>query len=496
MEKIIVLAVGFYLIAINLISFAVYGIDKRRAKQGKWRVSEAMLLILALIGGAVGAMAGMQTFRHKTKKPKFYIGVPLIFVLHLILIFAGVWMLYSWKADQVALEQNKAETVNQSTVQKGEQDFKQEDTAENEAKQPENREDAGLTEAQRQVEIHLQNMSLEEKVAQLFVITPEALTNVGTVISAGEATQAALNQYPVGGLIYFDQNLQSSEQVKEMLAETKNYYEQRTNLELFTCVDEEGGTVARVGNSGRFDVPVIEDMSQVGATGNIDRAYEIGTTLGGYLSELGFNLNFAPDADVLTNPANTVIGVRSFGADATLVAQMVQRELQGLEAAGVYGVVKHFPGHGATEADTHEGYAYTDRTLEEMTGNELVPFVQAISDGTKFIMMGHFAAPQVTGDNTPCSLSYKMISEVLRGQLGYDGIVITDALNMGAIVDAYGAADSAVTAVQAGNDMLLMPADFGGAYQGILSAVQSGQITEDRLNESVRRILNVKLHVR
>lgn len=476
MEKIVVLIVAFYLIAINLISFAAYGIDKRRAKLGKWRISEAVLLILALIGGAVGAMIGMQTFRHKTKKPKFYIGVPVIFVLHLILIFVGVWMLYSWKADQFLADQLATEESGTKTSENGE--------------------DAGLTEAQQKVEKHLQNMSLEDKVAQLFVITPEALTNVGTVISAGEATQTAINQYPVGGLIYFDQNLQSSEQVKEMLTVTKNYYEQRTALELFTCVDEEGGTVARVGSSGRFDVPAIEDMAQVGAAGNTDRAYEIGTTLGGYLSELGFNLDFAPDADVLVNPANTVIGVRSFGADATLVAQMVQRELQGLEAAGVYGVVKHFPGHGATEADTHEGYAYTDRTLEEMMGNELVPFVQAISDGAKFIMMGHFAAPQVTGDNMPCSLSYKMISEVLRGQLGYNGIVITDALNMGAIVDAYGAADSAVMAIQAGNDMLLMPADFGEAYQGVLSAVQSGRITEDRLNESVRRILNVKLNGR
>ena len=171
----------------------------------------------------------------------------------------------------------------------------------------------------------------------------------------------------------------------------------------------------------------------MGSTGDSALAYETGVTLGTYLRDLGFNVDFAPDADVLSNPENEVVRYRSFGSDPALVAEMAAAELKGLKEQGVLGCYKHFPGHGATAGDTHAGYAYTDKTLEELMSCELIPFQRGVEEGVSMIMAGHISLPSVVGDDTPASLSSTMITEVLRGQMGYDGIVITDAMNMGAI---------------------------------------------------------------
>ena len=297
----------------------------------------------------------------------------------------------------------------------------------------------------------------------------------------------------MGGVIYFTQNLISPEQTKEMLSNMQAYSKERTGLPLLISVDEEGGTVTRIAGNSNFDVETIENMSEVGAGGDIDRAYEIGTILGGYLSELGFNMDFAPDADVLSNPDNQVVRERSFGSDPELVSAMVSQELRGLKENGVYGVLKHFPGHGATQGDTHEGYAYTDKSLEELTGNELIPFQRGIDSGASFVMVGHISVPTVLGDNTPSSLSSVMVTDVLRNQMGFNGVIITDALDMGAVAQAYTSQEAAVAALLAGVDMLLMPENFQEAYQGVLDAVSNGTITQERLDTSVARILKVKV---
>ena len=339
----------------------------------------------------------------------------------------------------------------------------------------------------------LDGMTTEEKVAQLFMITPESLTGVDGVTLAGDASKEAYDNYPVGGVIYFTQNLISPEQTKEMLSNMQAYSKERTGLPLLISVDEEGGTVTRIAGNSNFDVETIENMSEVGAGGDIDRAYEIGTILGGYLSELGFNMDFAPDADVLSNPDNQVVRERSFGSDPELVSAMVSQELRGLKENGVYGVLKHFPGHGATQGDTHEGYAYTDKSLEELTGNELIPFQRGIDSGASFVMVGHISVPTVLGDNTPSSLSSVMVTDVLRNQMGFNGVIITDALDMGAVAQAYTSQEAAVAALLAGVDMLLMPENFQEAYQGVLDAVSNGTITQERLDTSVARILKVKV---
>ena len=359
--------------------------------------------------------------------------------------------------------------------------------------EPEKSSGQEIVSVQQQIDGYLEEMTLEEKVAQLFIIQPEAILDVGTAVAAGDATREAIDKYPVGGFIYFGENLQSKEQTREMLHNVQAYSTERTGFPAFLSVDEEGGTVARVAGTGNFDVPDIGDMADIGAAGDVDAAKQVGEDIGSYLAELGFNLDFAPVADVLSNPENTVVRKRSFGSDPQLVSDMAIAVSDGLEEKGLLSAYKHFPGHGATSADTHKGYAYTDKTLEELEACELIPFQRCIAAGAKCIMAAHISAPKVTGDDTPTSLSKTMVTDILRGKMGYTGLVVTDAMNMGAITEEYTSGEAAVKALQAGVDIVLMPENFQEAYQGVLDAVADGTLTEERIDESVTRILTVKL---
>lgn len=294
---------------------------------------------------------------------------------------------------------------------------------------------SGQDETDARVQKLLAGMTLEEKVCQLFMITPEALTGVETATQAGQTTQNAYNEYPVGGIIYFSKNLVSPDQTRTMLANTQQYAQDRTGIPVFLSVDEEGGQVARVGRNSAFGVEKIGNMSDVGASGDTQEAYRIGTVIGSYLKDLGFNMDAAPDTDVLTNPQNEVVKYRSFGSDPQLVAEMAKAELKGLNEEGIIGMYKHFPGHRGTTADSHEGYVYVDETLEELENGAFVPFKDGIANDIRVIMVSHIAAPNVTGDNTPATLSHMLITDILRNDLGFDGMVITDALNMGAITE-------------------------------------------------------------
>lgn len=333
-------------------------------------------------------------------------------------------------------------------------------------------------------------MSLEQKIAQMFIVTPESLTDGANVTTADGAMRAGMELYPVGGLVYFSKNLTDAGQTKEMLRCTQEFSMEIQGLPLFLCVDEEGGRVARIGNNKGFDVPKVGPMGNIASK---EAAHEAGSKVGGYLRELGFNLDFAPDADVLTNNKNTVIGNRSFGSDAQTVLQYARAYSDGLHENGILSTFKHFPGHGATEADTHEGFAYTDKTYEELMLTDLVPFAGAGESGIDCVMVSHIAVPDITRDNVPCTLSYEMTDGILRRDLGYDGIIVTDAMNMGAVTQNYSSDEAAVAAVKAGVDMILMPEDFRLAVQGVRDAVQNGEISEERIDESVRRIIKVKL---
>lgn len=328
-------------------------------------------------------------------------------------------------------------------------------------------------------------MPLEDKVAGLFIVTPEAITGVSTAVQAGEGTQSALAQYAVGGIVYFQKNIQSGEQIKEMIENTQLY----TKYPLFIAVDEEGGSVSRVANAGLGTK--LDTAETIGQTADANNAYQAGTTIGQYLSELGFNLDFAPVAD-LANVENSIMSERSYGADAATVGPFVTAMLQGLEEQKVTACLKHFPGVGSTTQDTHEGIATTDRTLEDFRANEFLAFQAGIDAGANMIMVGHMAVPALTGDNTPSSLAGAVVTDALRTELNFDGVIITDALNMSAISEYYSSDEAAIMALKAGCDMILMPEDFELAYNGVLQAVQAGMISEERINDSLRRIYRIK----
>ncbi len=341
----------------------------------------------------------------------------------------------------------------------------------------------------------LDTMTLEEKINQLFIITPEALTGIGQATAAEDTTKNALSEHPVGGIIYFTQNFIDEAQTKEMIKNTKEYASQLCKLPLFISVDEEGGTVARFGSSEGINVPDVGNMADIGKSGDTNKAYEAGCTIGKYLNEYGFNLDFAPVADALTNPENQVVRLRSFSSEPQMAADMAAELSRGLNDMGIISCLKHFPGHGATKGDTHDGFAYTDKTMEELEASDLIPFKKAVENNADFIMVGHISLPNVTGDNTPASVSPAVINDMLISKLGYKGIIITDALNMGALTELYKSDRAAVLALKAGADMLLMPEDFSLAYNGILNALDSGEITEERIDKSVRKIIDKKLEL-
>ena len=399
------------------------------------------------------------------------------------IVLLGILLFFLWNKGSGSSKNPEENEESKNTIR----------ITEEETTQEEDETESELSEEQKTEELieeYLSNMPLEDKVSQLFFVQPEALTGVDTAVQASDMTKEALQEYAVGGIVMFSKNIQDRDQICAMLANLQAY----SKYPLFLGVDEEGGSlVARVANSGTISVPTFPNMMEIGNTGNPEEAYEVGRTIGTYLKDLGFNLDFAPIADVLVNPENQVIGERAFGSDAELVAKMVKRVVEGLQEQEVSAVLKHFPGHGGTEADSHEGTAILNRTLEELRSEEFLPFQSGIEAGADMIMVGHISVPEVTGDDTPATLSEIVITDLLRNELGFDGIIITDSMSMGAIVDYYGPGEAAVQVIRAGGDMILMPQDFVEARQAVLEAVYQQEITEERINESLRRIYRIKL---
>ena len=339
---------------------------------------------------------------------------------------------------------------------------------------------------EEKIDAEIAAMPLTDKVAGLFLVTPESITDVSKAVRAGEGTKEALEKYPVGGLIYFKQNIQSKEQLTEMIQNTKSY----SKYPLFIAVDEEGGDVSRVASAGLADKQ--PSAAEIGATGDANNAYQTGAAIGTYLTDLGFNLDFAPVAD-LSNVEDSIMEDRAYGSSAAVAAPFVASMMTGLEEQGVTACLKHFPGIGSTTADTHDGLVSIERTAEELWAEELTVFKAGIDAGAQMIMVGHADVEALSGDKTPACMSEVIVTDVLRGELGYQGIVITDALNMSAISEYYSSEQAAVMALKAGCDMILMPESFEQAYAGILNAVTDGTISEERINDALKRIYRIKM---
>lgn len=329
----------------------------------------------------------------------------------------------------------------------------------------------------------LAGMTLHEKVCQMMFVTPEELTGEDGVTVAGDATRQALENYPVGGIVYFAKNLESQDQVKEMIDNSQKY----SSIGLFVATDEEGGVVNRLMDT--------VGTTYIGSTyyykdDGDETAYENAYTIANDMSALGFNLDFAPVADVWSNPDNTVIGERAYSDDYAQAAELVGNAVKGFNDGGVMCTLKHFPGHGDTAEDSHYSSAYVHRTKEEIMADEMQPFRSGIEAGAEFVMVGHLIVPDI--DEVPATLSYKIATGILRDELKFEGVAITDSFEMESIADNYSVDDAVVMSVKAGMDMILQPKDMASAVNSIEQAVADGELSEDRIDESVRRILTLK----
>ncbi len=358
--------------------------------------------------------------------------------------------------------------------------------------------DDGTNSTTDEVEARLSKMTLREKVGQMFFVRMETLDTTihwntyaelqeNPILEVTQTMRKVNENYPIGGLILYAWNMENETQLSKLISQIR-----ALNGSPLLCIDEEGGRVARIANNPNFDVKKYESMAAIGATGDPKNAYECGNTIGTYLKRYGFDIDFAPVADVNTNPENIIIGPRAFSDKPEVAAPMVTNYLQGLKDAGITGCIKHFPGHGDTKADTHFGYASTQKTWSEMLDCEMVTFKAGIQWGCQMIMTAHIGAPKVTGSDIPSTMSPIILQDKLRGELGYQNIIITDGMEMGAITQQYSSAEAAVGSIQAGVDIVLGPKNLVEAFDAVIDAVNKGVISEERINQSVRRILKLK----
>ncbi len=349
-----------------------------------------------------------------------------------------------------------------------------------------------------QVEEELASMTLRDKVGMMFFVRPEALDTDVYYDSPQDLANISLQEvndrmretarnYPMGGVILFGHNIKDEAQLNRFITDL-----QQLSGRPLLGIDEEGGRVARIGRNPNFNVPKFPSAASLAAAGRTSDVENAANTIGKYLKSYGFDVDFAPVADVNTNPQNIVIGDRAFADNPREAAPMVKAYLKGLQKAGVVGCLKHFPGHGDTQADTHFGYAMSRKKWDEIRDCEMIPFKAGIQAGAHMIMTAHISLPNVTGSNIPSTLSPLILQDKLRNEMNFNGVIITDAMEMGAIIRQYSVEDASIMAIKAGVDMLLCVREYPLVFNAVLNAVQRGEISESRIDESVRRILHLR----
>jgi beta-N-acetylhexosaminidase len=338
-------------------------------------------------------------------------------------------------------------------------------------------------------------LTLEEKVGQMLM--PDFRTwNGEDVVACNDEISRLIREYHVGGVILFRENVTGTEQTVQLVDQLQKA---AGAIPLFIAIDQEGGRVVRLQTG-----TVMPGNMALGAARSPENTYKLAKAIGKELNVLGINVNFAPVLDVNNNPDNPVIGIRSFGSDPQLVAEMGTAYIKGLHDAGVAVAAKHFPGHGDTSVDSHLGLPSIPHDLERLEAVELVPFREAVKQGVDMIMTAHVTFPAIDStqavsrlDGTPvflpATLSEKVLTELVRNKLGFNGVIVTDSLKMKAIEDHFGPGEAVVRAVKAGADIVLMPGDLEESMQALLGEIRAGRISEARVDASVKRILGLKL---
>ncbi|MDA3957696.1 glycoside hydrolase family 3 protein, partial [Oceanispirochaeta sp.] len=351
--------------------------------------------------------------------------------------------------------------------------------------------DNTLTKTEKEVKIDsfIESMSLEEKIGQLFILAVRHTANGKPALTVDKTVRSFMEKYQPGGIILFSLNYQSPSQTRNFIMELQNL----SPYPLFVTTDEEGGKVSRLGKSSLMDVLYLPPAGEIGMTRDILLAEDAAEVLALDMKELGFNMNMAPVADISIRGSLNPIGNRSYSSDPETAAAMTAATVRGCKKAGISPVVKHFPGHGNVTGDSHNGAVASISSREDFYNRDFIPFKKGIEAGTDFIMIGHIAAPSLTGTNTPASLSHQIQTVILREELGFKGLIITDAMDMGAIKKSYSPREAVLTAFLAGTDMILMPENIPEAQESLRNARSSGLLSQERLDESLRRILKLKL---
>jgi len=340
--------------------------------------------------------------------------------------------------------------------------------------------DIERVEQDKLIEDFVKEMTLDEKIGQMIIVGFN-----GTGVNEELINLANINK--VGGVILFKRNIETSEQLKEL---NNNIEELNNEIPLFISVDEEGGRVNRLPS----DMENFPSAKEIGLKNNKDYAYNNGKSMGESLKVTGFNMNYAPVLDIFSNPQNTVIGDRAFGSDIETVSTMGISTMKGIEDEGIISVVKHFPGHGDTFVDSHYGLPIVYKSLKELDNFEFIPFKKAIEEGCKAIMVSHILLDKIDNKN-PSSMSKTVITGILREKLGFDGVIITDDMEMKAITENYTIEDASVKSIIAGCDILLIGSGteyVNKVIDAIKEAILNGHISEERIDKSVSRIIKLK----
>lgn len=348
-----------------------------------------------------------------------------------------------------------------------------------------NQEDAEAV-LEEMVASQIAGMSIEQKVAALFFVTPEQLLGIETpVTEVGSSISEKLNQYPVGGIVLKEGNITSAEGLSEMVSNLQVF----TQNSLFIGISDEGGEDSPFITSGISENVIASQKETAESLGNTG-AYSAGISLGSELKQFGFNVDFAPLADVSLKDGS-IAEQKGFGKDAATNAELARNVVKGLTDQSIFVGVKYFPGYGDATQEGNSGQIISQRTRDDLK-EEYAPYQEAIDAGAKFLMISHVSLPKIRGDKRPASLSPEIITDIVREEWGYDGIVITDYMDKSCIYQKYTYAEAAVGAIEAGADMILSTKNFAKSYNGILDAVKKGQLTEERINQSLTRIYKVK----
>ena len=468
---------------------------KRRKKERMQAIAlfaTILLVVLLAIGGVVFALVRVFTGSKDSDKDIMVDAVTTESVA-----------VEDTASAEIPQEDNNSETEmpeETEDVDTEESGAKEADTEEGESEEPDSEETSLSDEIindilgtedkealEKKVAEKISSMTLEEKVAGLFFVTPAQLMGrESDVTTVGSEFGDAVNQYPVGGIVLDESNMVSEEEFETLVFNLGVYIDEET----FIGIENEGGEDAPFVAKG-FSENVIASHQEIGANLGVSGAYSAGISLGSELRQYGIEVNFTPNVDVAISN-DSIAAKEGFGVDAAMTAELGKNLVKGLSDQGISAAVGHFPSYGDVTHDGDGGQLTSNRTKEDLQ-KEYAPYLEAIDAGADFVVVSHVGLPKIRGDKRPASLSKEVITDIIRTEWEYDGIVITDFMNRSCMYQKYTYAEAAVGAIEAGADMILCPKNLQKSYKGIMDAINDGTLTEERIDESLKRIYRVKL---